>query len=205
MNDIIRLSRKIKNKYDTVYQITKANEGHPDYLKNYRDADRRNRRLAQVTEELKALKAERTALGYQTIQQLRVSKTARTKVKGKPNKNPNRYMDSFGNTWTQKEIDRKRGEAYKEKYKDNPNPACQGLGIVRAECTAHIIPQARCKQLHKTELIWDLDNMFPATFAANLAIENPKGAAWKSLKNVEKCLAYMKENDLELYAKFMNY
>jgi len=79
---------------------------------------------------------------------------------------------------------------------------CKGCGQ-RCSSTAHIIPKARCKVLGKTELIWSIENQFPACFECNAAIENPKGHAWKSLKNAQKCLDFIKIHDPQLYQKFM--
>jgi len=114
----------------------------------------------------------------------------------------NKYLCSDGSKVTQAQIDRRRSEAYRIKYQDNPNPICEGFGKERAQGTAHIIPQARCKQIGKTELIWDTANMFPATHEANQAIENPKGTAWKQLKNLDYCLEYIFKHDRELWMKF---
>jgi 5-methylcytosine-specific restriction endonuclease McrA len=79
---------------------------------------------------------------------------------------------------------------------------CAGCGT-RCESVAHIIAKSRCKTLNKTELIWSLDNQFPACFSCNAAIENPKGHAWKFLKNAQKCLDFIQIHDTELYQKFM--
>lgn len=116
---------------------------------------------------------------------------------------PNKYYTSTGEAFTQSQIDRKRSEAYRAKHQDNPVLWCLGCGKV-ANCNAHIIPQARCKQLRKTELIWHWGNFFPSCFMCNSAIENPKGEAWKKLNNIETCLKFIELNDSELYAKFTN-
>lgn len=114
----------------------------------------------------------------------------------------NKYHTSTGEQLTQRQIDLKRSWAYGNKHNDNPQYWCEGCGA-RAQCNAHIIPQARCKQLGKTELIWDWDNFFPACHSCNSAIENPKGEGWKNLKNIDYCLDFIKQHDHELYMKFI--
>lgn len=116
----------------------------------------------------------------------------------------NRYRTSKGELLTQAQIDYRRGQAYERFNKSHARPHCWGCEENRATGFAHIIPQARCKTLHQTELIWDLGNFFPACNDCNLAIENPKGEAWKQLKNKEWCLAFIEMHDKELYQKFMN-
>lgn len=115
----------------------------------------------------------------------------------------NKYWTSDGIAFTQNQIDRKRSEAYRERYQDSLVHWCEGCGAV-CQCSAHIIPQARCKVLHKTELIWSPENFFPSCFKCNAAIENPKGNAWKSLRNIDKCLTYIQLHDRELFQKFLN-
>lgn len=128
---------------------------------------------------------------------------AKSQVKRKGiSRNPkdwsNTFLCSDGTRVTQAEINEYRHEAYKKIYVEGMK--CQGCGG-RYLCFAHVIPQARCKQLGKTELIWKFGNFFPSCFACNSAIESPKSKYWKSLKNIEKCLSFIKQHDPELYAK----
>lgn len=108
---------------------------------------------------------------------------------------------SDGSRVSQATINKRYYEARKEKYSGSIVFICAGCG---APCngSAHIIAQARCKVLHKTELIWHKGNFFPACSKCNQAIENPKGKAWKSLNNIEECLAFIEMHDAELYMKF---
>lgn len=116
-------------------------------------------------------------------------------------KSRNKYECSDGERVTQRQIDRNRSEAYRKDYEENPSMWCEGCGQL-AQCHAHIIPQARCKQIRKTELIWAKSNFFRSCFKCNSAIENPKGQAWRDLKNIEKYLIFMIHNDRELFNKF---
>ena len=113
----------------------------------------------------------------------------------------NKSFDSDGNAYTQRDIDRKRSEAYRDKYESDPVFWCESCGQ-RAQCQAHTIPQARCKHLNKTELIWHHGNFWPSCFKCNTAWENPKGEAWKKSKNKDKNLEFIRLHDQELYAKF---
>jgi len=120
----------------------------------------------------------------------------------KPRTNPrNKYEASDGTKYTQRQIDRLRSEAYRQKHQDNPSLWCEGCGQL-AQCNAHIIPQARLKHIHKTELIWHHKAFFNSCFKCNSAIENPKGEAWVKLHNIDECLEFIKLHDQELYAKF---
>lgn len=115
----------------------------------------------------------------------------------------NKYWTSDGVAYTQRQIDRKRSEAYIREHECGVTFWCEGCGQL-AQCHAHIIPQARCKQIRKTELIWNKNNWFKSCFRCNASIENPKGEAWKSLKNIQTCLQFIQQHDQELFQKFMN-
>lgn len=115
--------------------------------------------------------------------------------------NRNKYECSNGEKVTQRMIDRNRSEAYRKEHEENPTYWCEGCGQL-AQCHAHIIPQARCKSIRKTELIWDPKNWFQSCFKCNSAIENPKGEAWKKLKNIDRCIQFIYDHDPELFFKF---
>jgi hypothetical protein len=80
---------------------------------------------------------------------------------------------------------------------------CEGCGDL-SHSHAHIIPQARCKAIRKTELIWNSRNWFHGCIKCNSAIENPKEQAWKQLKNIDECMEFIREHDKELFQKFLN-
>lgn len=84
----------------------------------------------------------------------------------------------------------------------NKSINCDGCMTEIAQGHAHIIPQARCKVIGKTELIWNTDNIFLSCHKCNSAIENPKGQEWKKLKNIDKCLKFIAQHDPELFVKF---
>lgn len=147
----------------------------------------------EATEEKK--QAEKRA------QQLKKAKEKSQKPKARISKNPadwsNTFLCSDGTRVTQAEIN----EMLKQTYAEIDDCFCEGCGEV-GNSHAHIIAQARCKQLGKTELIWDRDNIFWSDFKCNAAIENPKGEAWKILRNIDQCIQFIYEHDKELYFKF---
>lgn len=127
---------------------------------------------------------------------------SKNQQKRKPiSKNPkdwgNTFLCSDGTRVTQAVII----EKLKQTYSEIDDCFCCGCGQV-GNSHAHIIPQARCKHIGKTELIWHRDNIFWSDFKCNQAIENPKGKAWKRLRNIDKCLLFIKQHDPELFAKF---
>jgi hypothetical protein len=113
-----------------------------------------------------------------------------------------KYECSDGSKVSQATIDKRRSDSYKNRYQGYPQ-VCEGCGAP-ATCSAHIIPQARCKQLRKTELIWSEENYFPSCYDCNKAIENPKGKEWKDLCNLDNCLTVIMKYDEELYSIFVN-
>lgn len=125
----------------------------------------------------------------------------RATISKDPEKWKNTFLCSSGKKVTQAEINRYRESAYNYQAQSTTVTKCHGCGQP-ATCRAHIIAQARCKQLNKTELIWHLGNFFPSCFKCNSAIESPKGQEWKTLKNIDACIQFIYEHDKELYFKF---
>lgn len=115
----------------------------------------------------------------------------------------NTWGCSSGKRVTQFEIIRYRDAAYNEKSKSVDMTVCEGCGG-KGVCWAHIIPQATCKNMGKTELIWHLRNIFRSCYNCNSAIENPSGSDWKSLKNIDECLSFIKVNAPVLHQKFLS-
>lgn len=113
----------------------------------------------------------------------------------------NRSYCSDGSRISESVIHDKYARARERKYAGVGVWRCEGCGT---DChgSAHIIAKARCKVIHKSELIWDPNNFFPACNACNQAIENPKGEAWKHLRNIEHCLKVIAKYDPDLYRLF---
>lgn len=133
--------------------------------------------------------------------EVKLSTPQQPRAKVKKLGDSNTWSCSSGKRVTQTEIYRFRESAYNYQALAQDVTKCAGCGQP-ATCRAHVIAQARCKQIGKTELIWHLGNFFPSCFGCNSAIENPKGSAWKTLKNIDACIQFIYEHDMELYFKF---
>lgn len=162
---------------------------------------RHNRLLRKLEQDDKKATEKRKALLLKPM-----------KLRNGISKNPkdwtNTFLCSDGTRVTQAEINELRKEAYQlYDWQDPIEPKkrlnCEGCGILMLKTShAHIIPQARCKVIGKTELIWDWKNFFHSCDKCNAAIENPKGKAWRNLKNIDQCLEFIKLHDEELFTKF---
>jgi len=89
---------------------------------------------------------------------------------------------------------------YREIYEGEPHPYCRGCGS-RAQGTAHIIPKARAKQLGKSELIWDKDNLLPACNRCNSILENVQSEEFRQLNCYDYVIEILKKYDYERYTK----
>jgi hypothetical protein len=111
---------------------------------------------------------------------------------------PNQYYCSDGTRVSQATIDRKRSEAYKKAYGDQPIQIC-ACGE-RAQGSSHIVSQMRCKHLHRTELIWDRANFYPACNRCNSCWE----ANDKTLKNYAELMEKLEMLDPDGYRLRIN-
>lgn len=112
----------------------------------------------------------------------------------------NHYKCSNGESVTEAQIKTRLSRAYKEKYAGSPRPRCSGCGG-RAIETSHVLAKAYVKTIHKTELIWESENMFPSCRKCHLkweAIYNPE---WCYLSNVAQLLYICEKYDKESYIK----
>lgn len=83
---------------------------------------------------------------------------------------------------------------------DNPHPQCGGCGDEPNDFD-HTIAKARCKELHKTELIWSTLNQEFSCRLCHRQWEAYKSGDWINHRNVERRLAFLKEHDPEGYQK----
>jgi hypothetical protein len=163
--------------------------------------EKRSKRTEVLNNEIAQLKAKRDQIKQTTPkQQWYPGRKASGKTKGTKSKIS--YYCSDGAKVTQEEINKNRSESYKIAYGDKGRQVCKGCEERLAEASAHSIPQARCKQIHKTELIWDLENFWPACHYCNRKAENPKSESWKELKNKDQILNFIEKHDKELFSKF---
>lgn len=177
-------------KFDLCESWTRRKDG--DYCASHERANAKEEQLQkQATEKRK--------------KQIEKAKAKNQEPRKTISKNPldwsNTFLCSSGNKVTQAEITRFRNHAYHVQAMSRPVTTCEGCGKP-ATCRAHIIAQARCKQIGKTELIWHTGNFFPSCYDCNSAIENPKGNDWQQLKNISYCLSFIEKHDKELFAKF---
>ena len=94
--------------------------------------------------------------------------------------------------------------ALHKKHAGNPHPIC-GCGCgEKAVDNDHTIAKARCKEIHKAELIWDPENFESSCRKSHREWENMKGGEWILHANVEKRLRYLKEHDPEGFKKRIN-
>ena len=114
---------------------------------------------------------------------------------------PNHYLTSSGERITQTQINSrlaKMRNSMLHKY------VCECCGINQADDHDHSISQKRCKELHKTELIWDEANISFSCRACHLAHESYKSGEFQYHKNVVKRMLYIREHDLEGFQKRLN-
>ena len=100
------------------------------------------------------------------------------------------YTTSDGERVSDATISKRLSKAYRQRYDGEPYPCCEEMGI-RAQGSSHIISQKRCKEIGKTELIWNPDNFFPATHVTNSRWESDD----KTLRNYEEYMTFMRSEE----------
>ena len=112
----------------------------------------------------------------------------------------NLYKTSDGKAVNQKAIDRLYSKSLKEKHAGKTFHICEGCGAV-AEHNDHTISRARCKELHKTELIWDPANYVSSCAQCHEDWENYKSGKYLNHNNVNERMSFLFKNDLATYQK----
>lgn len=110
----------------------------------------------------------------------------------------NKYRCSNGELVSEATIKKNLSKAYRDKY-GTQFATCEETGE-QAQGSSHIVSQKRCKQLHKTELIWNPRNFFPATYVTNSRWESNDS----TLRNYEEYMKIVEEFDPEGYRKRRN-
>jgi 5-methylcytosine-specific restriction endonuclease McrA len=113
---------------------------------------------------------------------------------------PNKYFCSDGERVSEATIRRRLSEAYRAKYEGNPQSSCFECSRP-AECSSHIIPKSVCKQLRKTELIWDWENFVPTCLRCNTLLENVSSPEFKKLNGYEYYVEIFRKYDRERWMK----
>lgn len=106
---------------------------------------------------------------------------------------------SDGAMVSQATIKRNLSESYREKYWNISSAVCECCQSEMSVDSDHTIAQARCKEIHKTELIWNPGNYVRSCRVCHKQWENFKSGDWLLHKNVIERLAFMQEYDPEGY------
>lgn len=115
---------------------------------------------------------------------------------------PNYYVTSTGDRLTQRQINSHLSSTYKGmlvKY------ICEACGSSQAVDHDHTIAQKRCKELHKTELIWDEENMSFSCRNCHEDWERFKNGNFSYHLNCEKRMNYVSHHDGEGFRARMHY
>lgn len=88
----------------------------------------------------------------------RPTKALGRKFRSIPKRSSSTYQCSNGERITQSEIEKRYKEVCRE-IDSEREPMCEGCGSNLKLSHSHIISQKVCKQLGKTELIWDKSNI----------------------------------------------
>jgi hypothetical protein len=114
---------------------------------------------------------------------------------------PNKYFCSDGERVSEATIRKRLSEAYREKYAGEPMQSCFECGASQAQGSMHIIPKARLKSLHKTELIWDWEMFVPGCHICNTLLENVSSPEFKKLNGYEYYVEIFRKYDRERWMK----
>lgn len=104
---------------------------------------------------------------------------------------------SDGRRVSQATIDKELSLAYREKYEADQRIICECCQNAWSVASDHTIAQARCKVIHKTELIWNLLNFVRSCEICHKDWESFKSGEWTLHKNVIQRLEFLKEHDPE--------
>ncbi len=113
----------------------------------------------------------------------------------------NKYSTSSGERVSEATISKRRSEAYRKLY--DYVPMCGGCGKVRAQGSAHAVPQAYAKSHGMAELCWLPENIFPACNRCNQMAENPSSEDIKTLLNYSTILEVTKKYAPTRYQKMI--
>lgn len=113
----------------------------------------------------------------------------------------NTYNTSYGDRLSQRQI---RSKYTLEKSGWMANYICEAYGVSEvAHDWDHTIAQARCKILHKTELIWDRQNVVRSSRKAHLEWESYKDGKFSYHKNAFDRMVFTYKHDPEGFTKRM--
>lgn len=107
---------------------------------------------------------------------------------------------SNGDRVSQATIDKRYSESLRKKYAfagSQSSVICDGCKKRPSVHSDHTIARARCKQIHKTELIWDPDNYVRSCEKCHREWESFKSGEWTLHLNSEQRLRFLKKHDPE--------
>lgn len=113
---------------------------------------------------------------------------------------PIMYYCSDGTRVSQATIDRKYSESLRDKFAFAGNQSariCEGCLKRMSINSDHTIARARCKVIHKTELIWNKYNYVRSCDTCHHEWENFKSGKWLDHLNVVERSAFYKQHDPE--------
>lgn len=113
----------------------------------------------------------------------------------------NMHECSDGTRVSEQQIQARYSKALKEKHAGQSVFLCECGCNGRAVHNDHTIAKARCKVIHKTELIWNPHNFVSSCERAHREWEDFKSGEWCLHLNSHERLAFMKEHDYEGYVK----
>jgi hypothetical protein len=108
---------------------------------------------------------------------------------------------STGERISQATIEKRYAEAKTKKWAGaTHNGPCEACGEPGND-PDHTVSRARCKELHKAELIYDPDNFPWSCRRCHKQWESYKSGEWVGHRNMAQRLTYLKEHDPEGYTK----
>lgn len=114
----------------------------------------------------------------------------------------NTYQCSNGERVTQSTIDR----LYRQSKKGSRHSfICESCLSSPSQDCSHTISQKRCKEIGKTELIWDEDNWSWDCRKCHEAWESYKSGEFRYHKNYDRRMAFIEKHDSEGYQKRLNF
>jgi predicted Rdx family selenoprotein len=111
----------------------------------------------------------------------------------------NKYYTSEGKVYTQQSI---RSKYCLEKNGWMANYLCEAFGYPNiSNDWDHSIPQARCKTLHKVELIWTRGNVVRSSRKAHIEWESYRDGKFSHHKNAYQRMVFVAMYDEEAFIK----
>jgi hypothetical protein len=106
---------------------------------------------------------------------------------------------SNGERVSEATIQRRYSQSLKEKHEYQRTKICECCGKRQAMHNDHTIAKARCKVIHKAELIWNPGNYVSSCEICHKEWESFKSGNWTLHLNSEVRLRFLKEHDPEGY------